>query len=266
MSSFKPNGIVTLTTDFGTHDPFVGLMKAVILGRFAQASIIDFTHEIPSYVPAAAGFWLARSWPYCTPGTVHLAVVDPGVGTARDLVLLEAAEQLFVAPDNGLLDQVARKTGSSVWRRIELEPLESMLPPLPSATFHGRDICAPLVAELAAGRLAPAAVGPVLLEKKVAERHSSAAPNQVAGQVIAVDHFGNLITDIEAAALGRLRNPRIHFRDQVFDLKRTYGDGSPGEVFAIVNSFAVVEIAQVQGNARQHFNARSGEAVLAVGD
>src|SRR4051794_13628976 len=99
---FKACGVITLTTDFGLRDPFVGLMKAIILGRCAQARIIDFTHEIPPQQPQAAGFWLSRSFEYCPRGSIHVAVVDPGVGGERRIIALEANEQVFLAPDNGL--------------------------------------------------------------------------------------------------------------------------------------------------------------------
>src|SRR5580658_10956223 len=109
MSLPEPSGVITVTTDFGHQGPFVGVMKGVILARFPQARIVDLTHEIVVHWPAEAGFWLARSFAYFPAGTVHLAVVDPGVGTARDLLVVSAAGHSFVAPDNGLLAGVVSR-------------------------------------------------------------------------------------------------------------------------------------------------------------
>ncbi len=109
---FQPSGVITLTTDFGHKDPFVGVMKGQVLRRFPAARLVDLTHEILAHWPAEAGFWLGRSFGYFPPGTVHVAVVDPGVGSARDIAVVEAEGQLFLAPDNGLLAGVLERLGS----------------------------------------------------------------------------------------------------------------------------------------------------------
>src|SRR5262249_12657729 len=117
LSMLRPSGVITITTDFGHQGPFVGVMKGRILGRLPEARIIDLAHEIVVHWPAEAGFWLARAFEYFPPGTVHVAVVDPGVGTSRDIVIVTAAEHIFVAPDNGLLAPVvARHPRASVVR------------------------------------------------------------------------------------------------------------------------------------------------------
>lgn len=264
---FKPNGIITLISDFGNRDPFVGLMKGVILSRFAEAKLVDLTHEIPAYATATAGFWLARSWCYFPSGTVHLAVVDPGVGTERGIVLLQVAGHAFLAPDNGLLDEVARSSHEANWWQVDLDQLRTMLPARVSNTFHGRDIFAPLVAEIAAARLMPKEVG-ARLNGRVCDRQLAAHPanfgaaKEVTGHIIAIDHFGNLITDIEVTAVQQFLNPRIHFRGQVLVLKNTYGSTAAGEMLALINSFGVVELAQSLGNAQVHYGARYGELVV----
>lgn len=263
-STFTPNGIVTLTSDFGSSEPYVGLMKGVILSRCPQARLIDLTHQIPVYRSSAAGLWLARSWQYFPTGTVHLAVVDPGVGTERGMVLLRQGGQVFVAPDNGLLDTVAVGAADAHWFRIEPERLQAILPPRPSRTFHGRDIFAPLVAELAAGRLQPEQVGAALRrEPKTSIGQGSAT--ELTGQIVVIDHFGNLITDIDAAAVERLVNPTVHFREQTFVLQPTYGAVAAGRVLALINSFGVIELAQAQGSAQQLFAADYGETVVVRG-
>ena len=154
-----------MTTDFGLRDPFVGVMKGQVLRRFAAAQLVDLTHEVLAHWPAEAGFWLGRSFQYFPTGTVHVAVVDPGVGSAREIAVVEAEGHLFLAPDNGLLAGVLeRLTQRPVLRHLD----EGILPGSgihrPSATFHGRDIFAPLAAEIAAGRLALAALGPEVEE------------------------------------------------------------------------------------------------------
>src|SRR5512145_2493262 len=119
-SEFVPCGVITLTTDFGHRDPFVGVMKGQVLHRFAGARIVDLTHEVMAHWPAEAGFWLGRSFRYFPPGTVHVAVVDPGVGSARDIAVVELEGHLFLAPDNGLLAGVLeRGVGGPRLRRLD---------------------------------------------------------------------------------------------------------------------------------------------------
>ena len=132
----QPSGIITITTDFGHQGPFVAVMKGVILSRFPDAKIIDLAHNIPAQWPPEAGFWVSRSWRWFPEGTVHLAIVDPGVGTERDILVVECGNHVFMAPDNGLLAQlIADETTARVFR-LDVDNLE--LPP-PSATFHGRN-------------------------------------------------------------------------------------------------------------------------------
>ncbi|HET7202309.1 MAG TPA: SAM-dependent chlorinase/fluorinase, partial [Steroidobacteraceae bacterium] len=250
-NAFAPCGVVTLTTDFGHRDPFVGVMKGQVLRRFPSARLVDLTHEVLVHWPAEAGFWLGRCFHYFPTGTVHVAVVDPGVGSARDIAVVEAEGQLFLAPDNGLLAGVIeRLRAAPVLRRLD----ESILPGLgvhrPSATFHGRDIFAPLAAELAAGRLAPAALGPVVgalvpgwLEEPVV------TAGQVSGAVVTVDHFGNLLTNIDSGLLPQVPNAVVRAGGHEIPLRRTYSDVRPGDYLALVNSFGVLEVARAEQSA-----------------
>ena len=148
------SGVITVTTDFGHQGPFVGVIKGCILTRFPAARIIDLTHEIVVHWPAEAGFWLARAYPYFPAGTVHVAVVDPGVGTSRDILALEAGGHYFLAPDNGLLAPVFARSPDARLTRLAALSLARLNIANPSATFHGRDIFAPVAAELAAGNSA----------------------------------------------------------------------------------------------------------------
>jgi len=245
-----PSGIITLTTDFGTRDPFVGVMKGSILSRWPEAKIIDLTHEILVHWPAEAGFWLARSFEYFPRGSVHVAVVDPGVGTKRDIAIVETEGHLFLAPDNGLLAPITSRVGRFKAYRLELHRLAHLGLSVPSATFHGRDIFGPIAAELAAGRLRPHQIGSELRELVPAwVDEPEVETGRVAGAVITVDHFGNLITNIDAALLARFSRPTVRTGSHEFPLKRTYGDGRPGEYVALVNAFRVIEIARSEGSA-----------------
>ena len=144
---FTPSGVITITTDFGHRGPFVGTMKGVILNRFAEAKIIDLTHEAYVHWPAEAGFWLERSFRYFPSGTLHLAVVDPGVGTDRSVLLVLGEGHAFLAPDNGLLAGVIDRVDATVIR-VEENQLARLALESVSATFHGRDIFAPIAGEL----------------------------------------------------------------------------------------------------------------------
>lgn len=261
---FAASGVITLTTDFGTRDPFVGVMKGQVLRRCAAARIVDLTHEILAHWPAEAGFWLSRSYRYFPEGTVHVAVVDPGVGSSREIAVVEAEGHLFLAPDNGLLASVVeRAAGEPVLRRLDLEPLASLGLSQPSATFHGRDVFAPLAAELASGRLAPGDLGPVvdeLIPGWVEE--PTAGPDQVAGVVVTIDHFGNLITNIDAALVAGLRLPAVRVGGRELPLKRTYSDVRPGEYLALVNSFGVLEVARAEQSAAAGLGLDRGAPVV----
>lgn len=248
--SYQPSGIVTLTTDFGYRDPFVGVMKGRILERFPDARIVDLTHEIERFVPAEAGFWLERSFSYFPAGTVHVAVVDPGVGTSRDIVCVSARGHVFLAPDNGLLARLVRRHEVDGRVRLTETALKNLGIDRPSATFHGRDIFAPVAAELAAGRWTAARLGePVnaLLPSPIEEPVAGAG--SVTGAIVTIDHFGNLISNIEAELIAPLRQPEVRLGGRRLALRRTYGEAAPGEYLALVNSFGVVEVARSEGSA-----------------
>jgi len=259
LDLFRASGVVTLLTDFGLSEPYVGIMKGVILGRCPTAQIIDLTHQVPSFQSGLAGFWLARSWPYFPAGTVHLAVVDPGVGTERGMVVLAAGGQAFVAPDNGLLEPVFRSAADAYWRSFRVGDVAHLLPPVVSHTFHGRDIFAPLVAEITTGRQSIGSLG----EPKTAPMSApSSAPGM--GRIIGVDHFGNLITDIPAECLATLKAPVVRFRGRLIPVYQSYGYAPQGELLGLVNSWGTVEIAEAQGNAQRSLQAIPGEVVAVV--
>jgi S-adenosyl-L-methionine hydrolase (adenosine-forming) len=257
------SGVITVTTDFGHQGPFVGVIKGCILTRFPAARIIDLTHEIVVHWPAEAGFWLARAFPFFPPGTVHIAVVDPGVGTSRDILAVEARGHYFLAPDNGLLAAVVSRCPGARLVRLAALSLARLGINNPSATFHGRDIFAPVAAELAAGRCqiedlgeAVGALVPSWVEDPTVDRAS------VSGVVITIDHFGNLITNIDAQLIERFRMPIVHAGNHAFPLLRTYGDTEPGRYLSLINSFGVVEIARAQQSASEGLGLSRGAPVV----
>ena len=263
MAAPGASGVITITTDFGHQGPFVGVMKGAILRRFPAARIVDLTHEILVHWPAEAGFWLARAYGYFPEGTVHLAVVDPGVGTARNIIAVRAGGHAFLAPDNGLLAAIVTRTQGALIVRLGVAELEKLGVHHPSATFHGRDIFAPVAAELAAGRATIETLGervdtlvPAWVEDPEVE------PRSVTGVVISIDHFGNLITNIDAPLIERFRLPLVHAGNHSFPLLRTYGDTHPGEYLALVNSFGVIEIARAEGSASDGLGLSRGAPVV----
>ncbi len=263
MNWSAPSGIVTLTTDFGLRQPFVGVMKGRILARFPAARIVDLTHEILAHWPAEAGFWLARSFEYFPAGSVHVAVVDPGVGTARDIVAVTAAGHAFLAPDNGLLAPVVEMhPQAGIWR-LDAALLGSFGIQRASATFHGRDIFAPLAAALAAGQLRPERLGPRIdaLVPAWVEPPTVAA-HAVSGVVITVDHFGNLITNIDGRSLAGWVEPKVYAGAHVLSLHRTYGDVPPGTPLALINSFGVLEIAIAERRADEQLGLSRAAPVV----
>ena len=265
VQEFAASGVVTLTTDFGLQDPFVGVMKGRLVAGFPAVRIIDLTHEIPAHWPAEAGFWLSRSFRYFPVGTVHVAVVDPGVGGARAIAAVEAAGHLFLAPDNGLLAPVIESVSVVCARHVSGAVLARLGVDAPSATFHGRDIFAPLAAAVAAGRLLPADLGdPVgeLVPGWIEEPTVVGA--QLTGTVVTIDHFGNLITNIEARHLEGLVHPVVRAAGRDLPLRRTYSDVRPGDYLALVNSFGVLEIARAERSAAEGLGLARGAPVTVV--
>jgi S-adenosylmethionine hydrolase len=259
----KPSGVITITTDFGHQGPFVGVMKGCILTRFPEARIVDLTHEIVVHWPAEAGFWLARAFEYFPAGTVHIAVVDPGVGTSRDIVAVAAAEHVFLAPDNGLLAPIVARYPDATVVRFDSQRIARFGLHRPSATFHGRDIFAPIAAELAAGRCTPADLGPPagpLVPAWVDE--PTVDSTGVAGVVMTIDHFGNLISNIDGPLVSRFRQPLVQAGNHTFPLLRTYGDAKPGDYLALVNSFGVLEIARAEQSAAEGLGLSRGAPIV----
>jgi hypothetical protein len=263
MARAKPSGVITITTDFGHKGPFAAVMKGVILQRFRDACIIDLAHDIPAHWPPEAGFWISRSYRYFPPGTVHVAIVDPGVGTEREIIMVEFDRHIFMAPDNGLLAAMLNSATDAAVYRLQSDKLEALAMPPPSLTFHGRDIFAPVAAEFAAGRLLPADLGvrtdrwipPWLDDPEV-------SPGRVAGVIVTVDSFGNLISNIDRSLLEPFQAPVAELAGHRFELKATYGRVQPGEYLALINSFDVLEIARAESSAADGLGTDRGAPVI----
>jgi len=266
MQDFTPSGVITLATDFGHKGPFAAVMKGVIIGRFPAARVIDLAHDIPAHWPPEAGFWISRAYRYFPRGSVHVAIVDPGVGTEREIIIVEYDQHVFMAPDNGLLAPLLADVDDPIIYRLDLAIIGRLGLGTPSLTFHGRDIFAPVAAEFAAGRLLPAAAG---------TRTSDWTPGwidepeisggKVSGVVVTVDAFGNLISNIDQQLLHSMKKPVVSAGGHSFDMKSTYGRVEPGQYLALINSFGVVEIARAEGSAAAGLGADRG-APLVVTD
>jgi len=244
--------IITLTTDFGLSDFYVAALKAVLLRRCPTATLIDITHNVPRHDILCGSVTLERAIDCFPPGTVHLAIVDPGVGTDRDLLIVRIKQSTVVCPDNGLITWAWHCHQPATARRITWRPSRV------SPTFHGRDILAPIAAMIAAGRpisrLSRPAVAPVLLNIKPA-----VTPH---GQIIQIDHFGNATTNIPADLVRSRRPKSISLRARnVGSLQRTYADVPPGQPLALINSSGLLEIAVRDGSAEKKLRLRIGDKV-----
>lgn len=250
--------VVTLTTDFGLRDPYVAQMKGVMLGLVPDLRFVDITHDVDAHDVVGAALVLEAALPFFPPGTVHLAVVDPGVGTARRGLVVTARDAVFVAPDNGLLTPILARDD---WRAFELSAAELRLPHV-SRTFHGRDVFAPAAAHLARG-VPPARFGsPVDDPVRVAWPEVHAVGGAVAGAVLHVDRFGNLITSIAAAALEALgAEASIHIAGRRLPLVGTYADLPLGAAGALIGSSNRLEVAVREGSAAAMLKARRGTPV-----
>lgn len=253
------SGIVTLLTDFGLSDPFVGIMKGVILSRFRDASLIDLCHGIPPQSVVDAAFWLERSYGWFPPGTVHVAVVDPGVGSARQILAARAHGHVFLAPDNGLLATSLTGPGTEV-RAVDAGRLGLGTP---SATFHGRDVFAPIAADLASGALVFTDVGPPARALPCVLAAPRVEAGVVLGAVVTVDRFGNLITNLERATLEAVGARRVSIGGRDVTLRRTYTDAATGELVALINAFDVLELAVRDGSAERQLGLGRGAPVCA---
>ena len=247
--------IITLTSDFGLLDPYVGIMKGVILGIAPGAQLVDLGHDIPSQAIDEAVYALRSAIPFFPDGTVHLAIVDPGVGSDRRPLLVTTERASFVGPDNGIFSFALDEPGSQAW---VLDRPAYWLPEI-SRTFHGRDIFAPVAAHRARG-VSPAQLGtriddPVRRPPLMAERPGN---DEIRGHVIHVDRFGNLISNIPASWLGDAIWTCQVGSECVSGPSQAYASAEPGGLLLLISSNGTAEIAVREGSAAQRLGVHAG--------
>ena len=253
--------IITITTDFGFADTYVGVMKGVIVSIAPNTSIVDITHGVEPQNIRQCAFLLATAFHYFPPGSIHVAVVDPGVGSGRRPVVIESGEHVFVGPDNGIFTAIL--SSGSVYNAYEITAKEKMLTPV-SATFHGRDIFAPVAAHIANGvpphELGPKIADPAALELPVIVKHDNSL---IRGEIVHIDRFGNAITNIGRSDVET---------ENIDDIKSDAGDAvgilssydaaeDERGLNAIYGSWNTVELFVMNGSAQENFGLKIGDTV-----
>jgi S-adenosylmethionine hydrolase len=258
--------IVSLLTDFGLKDPYVAEMKAVILSLCPDTRIVDISHLIEKFNVRMGAFVLASASPYFPKGTIHIAVVDPTVGTKRRALLVETEDAFYVGPDNGVLMLAAKK---QKMRHVYSIVNKRYMLPIVSSTFHGRDIFAPTAAHLAKG-VKPSDFGAEIRDYCVPEfAEPRLSKNELAGEVLHVDGFGNIITNISrsdlegiGAAEGAKLKIRLGKKGVYVRFGCTYGEVKANAALALIGSHDFLEIAVNQGDAARQFNTKAGEPIF----
>jgi len=257
--------VITLLTDFGTKDPYVAEMKAVIVSICPEAQIIDISHQIEKFNIRMGAFTLASAAPYFPEKTIHVAVVDPGVGTKRRPIIVETRRFFYVGPDNGVLMLSAQKEG--IRHVCQISNPMFMLSKV-SKTFHGRDIFAPAAAYLAKGKL-PLEFGPEIRDYVVPEfAKPEIRGKTLLGEVVHIDDFGNIVSNISVEDLKKIgakenRFLSVKFKEKLFHLRfcSTYGDVAANQALALVGSHGFLEFSVNQGNAAKKFKVEVGDSV-----
>jgi len=246
----KRSGIVTLLTDFGLRDTYVAALKGAILREHPKAAIVDLSHEVRPYAILQAAFLLDGAWQSFPPQTVHVAVVDPGVGGSRFGIAFSGQDHYFVGPDNGIFTFVLERTH-----------VQAVLLPVPAgaaSTFHGRDVFAPAAARLARGAEVAELGQPAQAPQMLPDAWAARLGEGWRGHVLHCDRFGNVITSIPASALPRARAVNgVPFR-----VVRTYEEAKPEELVALAGSSGRLELALPGASAAERLKAVPGEVVL----
>ncbi|MEB3291800.1 MAG: SAM-dependent chlorinase/fluorinase, partial [Synechococcales bacterium] len=256
-------------TDFGHQDIYVGVMKGVIAQISPAATVIDLCHEIPSQDCAAARFQLMAAYRYFPVGTIHVIVVDPGVGTQRRAIAIQTPTAYFIAPDNGVLSGILHH--EEILAAIELNVPRYWLTIAPSATFQGRDIFAPVAAHLANGLplyQLGTPMDPTTLQQ-LSIPPVATIDKGWQGCIQAIDHFGNLVTNIPGhlvTAFPAAPHWTVRYQEQIYPGYMTYGNAAIGQVLGLVGSHGYIELAVNHGNAQQQLNAMIGDAIAVLID
>lgn len=249
--------IITLLTDFGLSDNYVGVMKGVILSINPSVTIVDITHHIKRQDIYHAAFLLESSWKYFPDDTIHTIVVDPGVGSSRKIIALQKGKSIFVAPDNGVLSTIYTPEDDQVFH---CDKPQFWLKDV-SQTFHGRDIFAPIAARLSAGVPIEEIGTPIHKIKTLDIQPPTISKHTIVGKIVYIDHFGNCITNITADMLPEQFQIEISDRRLVSDKNKTYRDVKMGEALILIDSFGRLEIAIRNGNAAEILKLSVGETV-----
>jgi S-adenosylmethionine hydrolase len=260
--------IVTLLSDFGLRDHYVSVMKGVMLGLNPDLTFIDISHQVPAQDIQSGAFILGQAYPWFPADTIHLAVVDPGVGTARKAIVVYAAAQFFVGPDNGLFTWILNREESFTVYEISADHF--FRKPV-SSTFHGRDVFAPVVGWISRNtplqQLGPVMDNPVRLKLPALTRVRDAL---IQATVLAVDGFGNLVTNLRAedlpvySAPGTRSCKMLICQKEITAFHRTFGEGAPGELFVVPGSSEYLEIVMRNGSAAATLNAAPGALIGVV--
>jgi S-adenosylmethionine hydrolase len=258
----NPSGIITLTTDFGLTDPYVAMMKGVILSINPRANVSDVTHQIRAGSISQAAGLILETFPFFPTGTVHVAVVDPGVGSDRRLIALQAKSHWFVGPDNGVFWPVLKDDKGALV--VQLTETKYFLPHV-TRTFHGREIFAPVAAHLSLGvsleKMGRIIKNPVKLNLPIPHEDK----NALHGQITRIDNFGNIITNISSAGLGRFLGtamPCIEVGNLVIEkVSNIYADVEEGEPLALINSSNLLEVAVNMGRACDYVGADPDQVI-----
>jgi hypothetical protein len=258
--------IITLITDFGLKDGNVGVMKGVIWGIAPQAQIADLSHLVGPQDIQEAALILLRSAPYFPDGTIHVVVVDPGVGTLRRPIAAQVGGQYFVGPDNGVIGNwlAWAETGGMPTRFVHLDRPQYWRPEI-SHVFHGRDVFAPVAGHLAAGVPLDALGAPVDNPVRLPPRLPVRTPHGWQAEIIHIDHFGNLSTSLRLEQLGQPDHMTLRLAGvSIHGMARTFGERPPGELIALYGSTGNLIIAVVNGNACQRLQAKVGDPVEVI--
>jgi S-adenosylmethionine hydrolase len=252
--------MITLTSDFGLKDPYLAQMKGVILTINPNANIIDITHGVEKFNVRMGAFMLASVAPYFPLGTVHLAVVDPGVGTERRAILVQTKQGFFVGPDNGILILAAQHNG--ILHIYQITNPKFMLSQV-SSTFHGRDIFAPFAAHVDMG-VEPSEFGPEITDAVKPEYATVKQRNgSFFGEVLFVDSFGNVITNLYQRELSETKTVNVKMQNFTLNLPfcKTYAQAKPQQLIALIGSHGFLEIALNQASAAEKFHAKAGDRI-----
>ncbi len=262
--------LITLTTDFGLQDPYVGQVKGAILKNNISVRITDLTHAIPAHDTLTAAITIRTSYSYFPNGSIHLIIVDPGVGSQRSILAATTRHHLFIAPDNGTLSLLFKDNRIQTVHRVENS---SLFPSEISSTFHARDIMAPIAAALAGG-MPLDKVGPVIDQASCVQLNLPApviSSNKIDGQALHIDSFGNIRTNITTSDLTDSKNFQpssfsgIRIKGhQISSISSTYADSPAGELVALVDSAGYLEIAVNRGNAAQLTKCRIGDPLIVL--